>query len=357
MILRRASRLPSVLALTYGLLLVYASLQPFTDWAARPPDAPFFLFATRPHRLMWPDIWLNLLAYIPLGFFVALAGDGDRPRRAIATAAAVGVALSFGLETLQMWLPARVGSPVDFAANSAGTLLGAGLAVLYARTARLHARIAAWRDALFLGGRIGDVGLALLALWLIAHLNPVIPLFAATFHPLPADAADPADHLIEASEVGFNLVGVCLFLGLLLRHRRHLAAGSAILAGSALALKAIAAAAMLSPAGWKEWLSPAVTLGMVGGLIALLAAVWLPRPAQLVVCSIALLSALVSQLLAPDAMLARAPLSMFDWAYGQLLNFNGLTRGILLAWPPMVTIYLLALAGRPDWGRQGTRWL
>lgn len=347
----RGSRLAPVFALTYGLLLAYASLQPFTDWAPRPQGAPFFLFATLPHRLIWADIWLNLLAYVPLGFFVALTGRTASPPRAVFAAVAIGAALSFGLETLQMWLPSRVGSPVDFAANTAGTLVGAGLAALYARSPRLHASIAGLRDGLFLEGRIGDVGLALLALWLVAHLNPVIPLFAATYHPLPVEAADRADHLIEASEVAFNVVGVCLFLALLLRRRRHLAAGMLILVGSALALKAAAAAAMLSPAGWKEWLSPAVILGLVGGLVALFVAIWLPRPVQLVLCSIALLSALVSQLLAPDALLAGAPLAMFDWSHGQLLNFNGLTRGILLAWPILVTLYLLALAGRPEWGR------
>jgi hypothetical protein len=42
---------------------------------------------------------------------------------------------------------------------------------------------------------------------------------------------------------------------------------------------------------------------------------------------------------------------LFSWRYGQLRNYNGLTRTILLVWPLMVALWLFALAGRPEWGR------
>ena len=54
--------------------------------------------------------------------------------------------------------------------------------------------------------------------------------------------------------------------------------------------------------------------------------IFLPRPAQVAICAIALLSSLLSTLLAPELLLARPPLSLFNWGYGHLLNFNGLTR-------------------------------
>jgi hypothetical protein len=45
--------------------------------------------------------------------------------------------------------------------------------------------------------------------------------------------------------------------------------------------------------------------------------------------------------------------SLFDWHFGQLLNFNGLTRSVLLAWPVLTAIWLFVLAGRPGWGTPG----
>jgi len=47
---------------------------------------------------------------------------------------------------------------------------------------------------------------------------------------------------------------------------------------------------------------------------------------------------------------ARAPLGLFSWSYGQLLNFNGLTHTVLLVWPAVASLFLFALAGRPGWG-------
>ena len=52
----------------------------------------------------------------------------------------------------------------------------------------------------------------------------------------------------------------------------------------------------------------------------------------------------------PDILFARAPLSVFNWSYGQLLNFNGLTHAVLLIWPIVASVFLFALAGRPGWG-------
>ena len=48
---------------------------------------------------------------------------------------------------------------------------------------------------------------------------------------------------------------------------------------------------------------------------------------------------------------ARAPLALFDWHHGQLLNFNGLTRSALLVWPILTAAWLFVLAGRPAWGK------
>ena len=85
-------------------------------------------------------------------------------------------------------------------------------------------------------------------------------------------------------------------------------------------------------------------------LLALTLFIFLPRPVQLASCAVALLASLLSTLLAPDLLHARAPLSLFNWHYGHLLTFNGLTRSVLLVWPVAASAFLFALAGQPGWG-------
>jgi len=95
---------------------------------------------------------------------------------------------------------------------------------------------------------------------------------------------------------------------------------------------------------------PGVSFGMAGGLLVLLFAIFLPRPVQVATCATALLASLLLPLLAVDAPSARAPLTLFTWRYGHLLNFNGLTQTVLLVWPIAAAAWLFALAGRPAWG-------
>ena len=54
--------------------------------------------------------------------------------------------------------------------------------------------------------------------------------------------------------------------------------------------------------------------------------------------------------LVADPGAVRVPLTLFNWRYGQLLNFNGLTHTVLLLWPLAAALWLFALAGKPLWG-------
>ena len=73
--------LPHALAALYALAIVYASLQPFGDWIAPPEGTPFWLFS--PGAMRWPryDVIANVIAYLPLGAFVALVPRRASPRR------------------------------------------------------------------------------------------------------------------------------------------------------------------------------------------------------------------------------------------------------------------------------------
>lgn len=353
----RKSRLPHVLAILYAAAIAYASLQPFGDWMQPLDDTPFWALAPWPVHGTRFDLIANVLAYVPLGFFVALV-----PRRATAIGAMVfallaGATLSFTLETLQWFMPPRFANIADLAANSAGALAGGLLGAAYTRSP-LRGALRGARNRQVLPGTIGDIGLALLATWLVAQMNPAIAPFSTTFDPGPAIAPairatagdDLAATLIEAAQSAFQLLGVGLFVALLVRDRRFAGGAALLLVGAALLIKGVAAWLLLKPQVFATWLAPAALLGIAAGAVLLLPANRLPRPAQVTVCAIALLSSLLTPLLAPDLMFAAPPLTLFSWRYGHLLNFNGLTRIVLVLWPLAAAVWLFLLAGRPGWG-------
>jgi VanZ family protein len=345
-----ASRLPQYFALLYGVMIVYASLEPFSGWMAPIPGASYFLFAPIPTRFTRFDVIINVAAYAPLGFFVALIGAHRSPLQRFGVAALVGAALSLAMESMQMYLPTRDASTIDLIFNILGATLGGVGALALNRIPGLRSRISRWRNRIFLGGSTGDLGLALLGVWLLAQVNPGIPLFAATFDPSLELTRDLAGTLLQAAQSAFNVVGAGLFLALLLRHRHFFGGAVLVLIGVALMLKGIAAALLIRQTVLETWLKPGIVLGVFAGGVAVLLAVLLPRPARMTLCAVALLSSLIAPLLAPDMWHARAPLALFDWPYGQLLNFNGLTHAILVVWPVLANLYLLALAGQPGWG-------
>src|SRR5215471_8089252 len=352
---RHPTLLPQCFAVLYGLMIVYASLEPFSGWMAPPPGTPFFLFAPWPPRFARADIVINILAYVPFGFFVGLIGRQRASAARFAIGTIAGGLLSFAMESAQMFLPFRDASTIDFLTNSAGAALGALAAVALNWTPKLRARIREWRERVFIGGRSGDLGLALLFIWLLAQVNPGIPLFAATFDPSLELTRDLAGTLLQASQSAFNVVGVGLFLSILLRQRRLLGGAVLLLIGGALILKGGAASVLMRQTVLENWIKPGVTAGVAVGALALLLAIWLPRPARTTLCAVALLSSLIAPLLAPDMWRARAPLALFDWPYGHLLNFNGLTHAVLVIWPVLASVYLLWLAGQPGWGQTESR--
>lgn len=357
---RHRTLLPHALAVLYGVAIAYASLQPFTPWIAPAEGTPFWPFAAWPLRWTRFDVLANVLAYVPFGLFVALTPRRASPATRAVYAMSVGITLSFGLETLQMFLPSRDASLIDLAANTAGTLAGAMLAAIVVRSEHTRIALSAIRHRAFLPGMLGDIGLALLVVWLAAQINPGIPLFAVTFDPdmvpaalAAADSAarpDRAAVAIEAAQSALQMTGVGLFLVLLLRDRRTIGGAILLLIGAALLVKGVSAALLLKPALWDTWLKPGVSIGVAAGLLALLCIVFLPRPVQLAACATALLASLLLPVVVSDFPPTRASLTLFSWRYGHLLNFNGLTQSMLLAWPLAVAAWLFVLAGRPGWG-------
>ena len=352
------SHLPHILAALYAAAIVFASLQPFGPWLASPEGEPFWLLSTKMRTTRF-DWLLNVVSYVPLGVFVALIPRRAHPVRRVAMGALAGFVLSFVMETLQAWLPTRDASLLDWATNTLGAGIGGALSAWIARRARLKRALSGARHAWFLDGKLGDVGLALMALWLVAQANPGVGLFAISWDPSAQIAGEvvPRDvvaFLTDAFESALQCVGMGLFVALLVRERRLFGAAIVTLIVAAMLAKGVVSAAMLRSAPWQSWLRPEVTFGVAIGALLLLLTASLARPVMVVACTVALLLSVALPPLVTDQQSVHVTLTLFNWRYGQLLNFNGLTHTVLLAWPLAATVWLFALAGQPDWGDGGT---
>jgi len=89
-----------------------------------------------------PYVWLNLLGnvtvFVPLGAAVTLALPRSLHGRVVVWGAAGGAALSLGIELAQLLVASRASSVVDWALNTLGAALGAGLVHV---TEKLYRRV------------------------------------------------------------------------------------------------------------------------------------------------------------------------------------------------------------------------
>jgi len=82
-------------------------------------------------RSYWVDIANNILAFVPLGFFVSAFLSGTQLRsHSFWSTVILGGALSLTIEVLQYFIPMRDSGTMDLITNTTGTTLGAWLFVL-----------------------------------------------------------------------------------------------------------------------------------------------------------------------------------------------------------------------------------
>lgn len=342
------SRLMRYLAIGYTLLIAYASLYPFDGW--RPaPDAWFdFVPAPWPHYYTWSDVGLNLLAYVPFGFFAGLAALARLGTLAAAVlAAGLGVSLSLFMEFLQQFTASRVASNLDLLSNTLGALTGALLAVTLGRRWVLGGRLYQARQRLFVQARMTDLGFVILLLWLFTQLKPQIWLFGNgesrwLFSMPEIGAFDPDLHRwLETAVTAVNLAGVCLLMKAMARSREPIAGLLLVIVSVALGLKAVATLTLFRHGDAALWLTPGAVLGIPAGILLYFAAMQLPRRG-VAMASAALLvlgAALVN--LAPENPYIAA--SIRTWRHGHFLSFNGLTALASTLWPLLASAYLCAL--------------
>ena len=337
------------LALCWLVLIVHASLYPFSGW--RSQDMPPWSYLEAPWSPYWTgfDVWLNLVGYLPLGFLFALALARSGHIRWAWWLGLLGPALlSLLLEGLQSYLPQRVPSRLDLLLNAAGGGLGALLALLFVR----WPLITPWnRFREHWPSHEPPVGYVVLLLWPLALLYPTpVPyglgqVWARALSALgdwlqdtpfsqwlPVQAEAPAlSPLVQALVVALSL-WTPLLLGFAqlprLRQRLWLVLAWGLVAP---AVGALSAALTYGPSRAWDGFTPPICLGL--GLAASLglAGLWLSRRASAVLLLLALGLALGLLNGAPES--PYFAVSLGAWSQGPFMRIHGLSQWLGWLWP------------------------
>lgn len=347
------SRLPLYLVLGYTLLVLYASLSPFSGWRAPGHDIFAFIDAPLPHYAMAFDVAVNVLAYVPLGFLAALAvGPRLHPLAAAAAGTMAGAALSLGMELAQAFLPGRVSSNLDLLTNAAGALLGAVVAARARAAPMIMRRIASWRARHFVPGTETDLGIALVGLWFFSQLDPSLPLLGIVFFSTGIQAqlaglsADNAYRLLGPASVSLTLMSLGLLLMLLMRTHRSALAALALLVWVAALMKLVAASILLRSEAAFLWVSNEIVWAIILGAALVSLASLLPRRHVIKLCALTLVGTVLLALVKPGEMHSFLSLRFFRWSDLQLIRYTGLSATVAEIWPYAALLYLLLVHAR-----------
>jgi VanZ family protein len=348
-----SSRLALYLAIGYTLLIVYASLSPFTGWRSPGPTPLAFLYAPLPRYVTGFDLAVNVIAYVPEGFLVTLLILGAaRPAAAAIAGTLACCALSLAMEVAQTYLPMRVANNLDLLTNGVGALVGAVLAARAGSLPTFVERLMRWRAALFLHGRSADFGVSLLALWFFSQLDPSRPLLGILFFSdgvqaqLAGLAPAQSYKLLGPLSVALNLVGVGLVLMCVMQSRRMALAAVGLLVVVASLIKMVAATLLLKREAAFLWVSQEVAAAIACGAIVLTFAAAMPRRWVAPLCAMSMIAAIGLAVFKPDEPFAVLALRLFRWSDVQLLNYNGLASAVADAWPYAALAMLFMLRRR-----------
>lgn len=354
------------LAFLYTVLIVYASLHPFTGWRMQGLSPLAFLAAPWPRYWTWFDVISNVVGYAPLGFLLAVAGLRQGFRWPVLEAIAASSLLSLAMEATQSFLPVRVPSQLDWCLNTAGAALGAGWVWLLHKRGGLE-RWSQFRRQWFVEDARG--ALVLLAMWPVGLLFPLeVPLGLGQLVARASEALSawgmPDEVMAWLPERSANVFAMapltealCVALGALapvfllfsvLRTalRRPVGLACVLLAG--LAVTALSQALSFGPTrAWGWWHAPvAWGLGVAAG-IGLLAC-WLPARACAVLALLAL--AVNVTLLNPAPTSAYLAHNLQTWEQGRFIRFNGLAEWVGWFWPFVTLCYLAIRVSRRNEG-------
>jgi VanZ family protein len=368
--MRKTSAWP--LSQAYVVLVIYASLYPFTGWRDQGIAAWEWISSPWPKYWTWFDIWSNVGGYMPLGFLLALGflrrgNPRFAPRSrwaAIAVATGGSALLSFAMESLQSYLPSRVASNVDFALNAIGALAGACVAVALERIGAIDhwSRV---RVRWFVEDARGAI--VLLALWPFALLFPASVPFGLGQVLERAEAAlgewltdtpflewlpvrdVELQPLVPAAEVICVMLGAiipCLLGYAVIRSMGQRALFAAGMLSVGVGVTALSAALSWGPSHAWAWLSLPVQVGLAAAMVLAMLFIPIRRRA----CAALVLLALMLHL----SLLNQAPASAYfahtlqTWEQGRFIRFHGVAQWLGWLWPYVTLAYVLVRVSRSD---------
>ncbi len=345
-------RLRVYLAAGYVLFIMYVSLSPFTGWQELGYTFSDVLAAPLGQTYSAFDVAVNFLAYIPLGLLLGLtlrARTGAVWSILLATLG--GLVFSGTMEYAQMYLPSRTSSNLDILTNTLGTLCGALLAVNIAPRAWFALHLARWKLRLFHRGGTADFGLALVVLWMFAQINPSLPMLGNVFiseaaHQLFVLNPPQPFRWLESLAVTLNLLMLGALLLTLLRQRRDAVIALVLILCVVALAKFVAAALLLKSWALLLWLNSEAMLGIIAGLLLLFSALWLSRRATLLTAGVVALGHVFIAFFVLDSNDPNSARAIYHWHYGHLLNYNGLSQLVALAFPFLLLSHLWRIRGQ-----------
>lgn len=346
------------LAFIYAALIVYASLYPFENWRSQGVDWTAFLLAPWPKYWTGFDVLSNVLGYAPLGFIVALAlRRSARHLPAVILSLLAGSLLALCMETMQLFLPARVPSNVDWELNTVGTFLGAICAWTLERFGFLD-RWSRFRANWFAPDAKGS--LVLLALWPVALLFPApVPLGLGQVLERTEDALalylqdtlwldwlpvrevelQPLLPIYESLCVCLGLLIPCMLAFSLVRHFYQKAVAWGLLLGLGVGATALSAALTYGPVHAWGWINAPVQLALVVAALLAVPMIWLSEKMLQVLALVFLVLQLT--MLNNASASAYFALTLQNWEQGQFIRFHGLIQWMGWLWPFVLLVYLM----------------
>ena len=339
----QAMPLARVISLSYALLILYVSLNPFDFDFQNGIEVWAWLAAPLPRFITLFDVMVNILAYIPFGFLLVFAAYPRwRNFQALGIALVLSSLLAFGVETLQSWVPSRVPSLMDWWANVFGGLLGGLLAIPLGPQWLSGTAVRRRFDQWF------GLNWATCALFLLFPWSQIYPqsswLGIGVWGHAIFGSIDWGTTVINQVAQETLITGLCwLGVGLLLSLGMRVKAPQWQILNGLLCLtvllKTLFTALQFGGEFSLIWLTAGAFWGMLLGTIGLRWALHLSHRSKTALALLCLISATVVIHILPDN--PYFILTLRHWQQGRLLHFNELMQWVSVIWLPLAFIWMI----------------
>ena len=342
----QAMPLARAMSLSYALLILYVSLNPFDFDLQNGIAAWAWLDAPLPRFITLFDVSVNILAYIPFGFLVMFAAY-PRWRNYIALSIALGLsaALALSVETLQSWLPTRIPSQMDWWANILGGLLGGLLAIPLGPQWLSGSAIRRRFDQWF------GLNWAACALFLLFPWSQIYPqstwLGTGVWGHAIFGSIDwgtlVINHVIQETIItSLCWLGIALLLSLGMRAKAPQWQILNGLLGLTVLIKTLFTALQFGAEFSLIWLTAGALWGMALGSLFLRWALRFDLRVKFCLALICLLGTTIAVNVLPDN--PYFILTLRHWYQGRLLHFNELMQWVSVVWLPLALIWMIRSA-------------